>query len=121
VRKAGSQPISKVKKETLDKMKDMLRKDPTLTAKQLKGKLPELTTVSIRHIQHVCLKKLDLPSRKMASKPLLTERMKQQRLKFLEYSAVDEHKKVMFSNKSQFELHFGKKEAGCRRPKIGHF
>jgi hypothetical protein len=32
VRKPGSGRISKTKKETIDKMKNMLRKKPTLTA-----------------------------------------------------------------------------------------
>jgi hypothetical protein len=36
----------------------------------------------MRGIQHVCQKILEMSSRKMAEKPLINERMKQQRLAF---------------------------------------
>jgi hypothetical protein len=40
--------------------------------------------VSIRVIQDTCLKKLELPSRKMSKKPLRTDHMRLKRLKFVQ-------------------------------------
>jgi hypothetical protein len=61
-------------------------KNPTLTGKQLKEKIPSLEGIGIRAIQRACKEKLNLPSQKMAKKPLLTQRMKGQRLAFsMEY------------------------------------
>jgi hypothetical protein len=63
-------------------MKKRLAKSPTLTATKLKQKMSELADVSIRSIQRSCLKELNLPSRNISNKLLLTERMMQQRLDF---------------------------------------
>jgi hypothetical protein len=55
----------------------------------------------------------------MAKKPLLTQRMKDQRMAFaMEYWdwRTEVWKKVMFSDESHFELHFGEKFSQCRRP-----
>jgi hypothetical protein len=127
VRKKGSGRIPRMTPHILQTVRAMILKTPTLTAKQLKGKIPELADYipeladySIRHIQRLCLKRLELPSRRMANKPLLNERMKQQRLDFaMQYRdwTVDQWKNVMFSDESRFELHFGKKEGRCRRPR----
>ena len=62
--------------ETMRKMREQVLKFPTLTAKQLKAKIPGLALLSIRQIQSLCLEKLDLPSRMMACNPLINERMK---------------------------------------------
>ncbi len=63
-------------------MKKKLLNSPTTTAKQLKRTVPGLANMSVRAIQHVSLKKLKLPSHVMAKKPLLTQKMKVQRLGF---------------------------------------
>ncbi len=60
-------------------MKRHLKRDLTLTAVQLKATLPALETISIRTIQWLCHKDLNLPSRKMAAKPLCTQAMKDKR------------------------------------------
>ena len=73
-RKPGSGRPTKITPAIEMIMKRKLVKTPTLTAKQLKKKIPELANVSVRQVQHVCLKKLKLPSRKMSQKPLLTEK-----------------------------------------------
>ncbi len=63
-------------------MNRRLNVTPTLTGLQLKKNIPELRTVSVRSIQRSCRKTLKLPSMKMAKKPLLTKRMRRQRLEF---------------------------------------
>jgi hypothetical protein len=63
-------------------MKRKLLLSPTTTAKQMKKAIPGLANVTVRAIQLVSLKELKLPSRVMAKKPLLTQRMKEQRLEF---------------------------------------
>jgi hypothetical protein len=66
----------------LKAIKKSLAEDPTFTAKQLQKKVPYLGGVSIRVIEHICLKKLKLLSRKMAKNPILIDRMRLQRLEF---------------------------------------
>jgi hypothetical protein len=110
---------SKVMDSTLRDMRKHLLRNPTLTAKQLKGLLPALENISIRTIQRLCLMKQKLPSRKMAPKPLLTQAMKDKRLAFCKRYrnwTVEDWKKVMFSGESHFELTFGNKSSLCRRP-----
>ena len=66
-RKSGTGKKAKITQETKEKMKNLLRKDPCLTAKQLKGRISGLATVSIRRIQAVCKNDLNLPSMRMAN------------------------------------------------------
>ena len=54
------------------KLKKKLTESPMLTAKQLKTRIPELAEISTRTIQRICKNELQLPSRKMANKPLLS-------------------------------------------------
>jgi hypothetical protein len=80
-------------------------RNPTIIAKNLKKVIPQLADVSVRTIQKICHDKLKLPSRKMADKPLINERMKNDRLEFARQHAhwgVEEWKKVMFSDESHF-------------------
>jgi hypothetical protein len=79
--KPGSGRPSKFSTATLDNMKRRLNVTPTLTGLHLKN-IIELKTVSMRSIQRICRKTLKLPFMKMAKKPLLTERMRRQRLEF---------------------------------------
>ncbi len=81
-RKPGSGRPATITPAIQKAMKKKLEATPTMTAKQLKKIMPELANSSVRQIQDVCLKKLELPSRKMAKKPLINERMRQQRLEF---------------------------------------
>jgi hypothetical protein len=63
-------------------MNEALRKNPCLIAKQLKERIPGLALVNVRWIQSLCKDKMKLPSRKMAEKPLFSQRMKDQMLPF---------------------------------------
>jgi hypothetical protein len=63
--------------------------------------------VRLRAIQHVFLKTLKLPFSVMAKKPLLTHRIKDQRMEFSHhygYCGVDDWKKVMFSDEPLRDL-----------------
>ena len=62
----------KVDDDIKKKIKKKLYVSPTLTAKQLKSRIPELAEISTRTIQRICKNELQLPSRKMANKPLLS-------------------------------------------------
>ena len=69
---------------------------------------PELLeNVAVRTIQHRLQKGLGLPSRKAAKKPLLTERMKKQRIAFAKkyiHWTPAQWKRVMFSDESNFQV-----------------
>jgi hypothetical protein len=81
-RKAGSGRPAIIDEKIQRAMKRKLLPSPITTAKQMKKAIPGLANVTVRAIQHVSLKKLKLLSRAMAKKPLLTQRMKEQRLEF---------------------------------------
>jgi hypothetical protein len=118
-RKVGSGRPCLINKTIQKTMKKKLLNSPTTTAKQLKKTVPGLANMSVRAIQHVSLKKLKLPSRVMAKKPLLTQKMKDQRLEFAHqygHWSIEEWKQVMFSDESHFELRFGNQGSRCRRP-----
>ncbi len=118
-RKIGTGRKPTVTPATLQAMKEIIKDNPTITAKSLKLRLPGLQNIGVRWIQHLCLKKLKLPSRKMACKPLLTQKMKDKRMAFaMQYHnwTVEDWKKVMFSDESHFELRFGASQTRCRRP-----
>ncbi len=63
-------------------MKKKFQAPPSLTAVKLRRDILALANVSIWTIQDCCPKDLDLPSRRKAKKPLLTDCMKKQRLDF---------------------------------------
>ena len=89
-------------------LKRELKKDPRLTASQLKGSHPDLlSNVSVRTIQYRLQKDLGLPSRTAAKKPLINDRMKKQRLVFAKKRAhwtPTQWRKVMFSDESTFQV-----------------
>jgi transposase len=119
-RKPGSGRPTTFTPAVKEKMKNMLRKNPCITGGQLKGRIPELANSSIRRIQEVCKDDLGYPSRRMAKKPPLTQRMLEQRLAFaMEYRhwTLEDWKKVMMSDESHFELHLGGRHTRCRRPR----
>ena len=119
-KKKNAGPPTKVSLGAIREIKRALNKNPCITAKVLKKKIPVLANVSVRTIQRTCHDTLKLPSRKMADKPLLTDRMKNARLEFArqyEHWGVEEWRKVMFSDESHFELRFGNQNYRCRRAK----
>jgi hypothetical protein len=118
-RKKGTGRKATILPNTLKQMRRILNVHPCLTAKQLKEKVPALSAVSVRWIQKLCKVDLKMPSMKMATKPLLNQRMREQRLEFARaYGSwtVEQWKAVMFSDESHFELQLGEKSGRCRRP-----
>ncbi len=57
-RKSGTGLARKITPETEKKIKNLLKRDPCLTGKHLKKKIPVLANVGIRRIQQVCTNKL---------------------------------------------------------------
>ena len=88
------------------KIKKDINKNPFLTARKIKDKNPRLMhDLSLRTIRWVLLKDLKLPSRVAAKKPMLTQRMKIQRLAFaLKYKnwTSTDWNQVIFSDESLF-------------------
>ena len=89
-------------------IKREVQKNPRLTALELKNLHPELLeNVALRTIQHCLQKGLGLPSRKAAKKPLLTKRMKKQRIAFAKkyiHWTPAQWKRVMFSDEINFQV-----------------
>ena len=64
-------------------LKREVEKDPMISSTQLKRIYPNLFKhVSLRTIRHLLQKDLNMPSRRAAKKPLLTDNIKQKRLEF---------------------------------------
>lgn len=80
---------------------------PFKTARELKKEVAGWQDKSVRNIQRVCQKRLCLPSRCAAKKPLLTEKMVRKRLAFCRKHrnwTEKEWETVMFSDESMFRL-----------------
>ena len=110
----------KFTKRMKQSMKRAIERNPKLSARQLKAKLPSLRIVSVRSIQHVLCHELGLPSRHAAKKPFLSEKMKAKRLAFAQEHAdwsVQRWSKVLFSDESHFEIFTGNRFTRVRRPK----
>ena len=98
-----------------------LIKDPWLTAAELKNFYEkELKDVSIRSIQHRCRVDLKMPIRRACKKPLLTARMRAQRMQFareMQYLTEKDWEKVMWSDESMFKC-ISNRRFCVRRPRI---
>ena len=108
----------KFTKRMKQSMKRAIERNPKLSARQLKAKLPSLRRVSVRMIQHVLCHQLGLPSRHAAKKPFLSDQMKAKRLAFAQEHAnwsVRRWSSVMFSDESHFELFTGSRFTRVRR------
>jgi transposase len=80
---------------------------PFKTARELKKEVIGWSDISVRTIQKICQRKLGLPSRCAAKKPLLTARMVKKRIAFCKkYRSWTEKdwERVMFSDESTFRL-----------------
>ena len=101
-------------------IKQELQKNSQLTALELQNLHPELLQqVKIQTVQYRLQKDLDLPSCKAAKKPLINERMKNQRLAFAKHAhwTTEQWRKVMFSNESNFQVFkMGSTTMQCPRP-----
>ena len=96
-----------------------VKKDPFVTAKELKEMHANvLRDVSVRTIQHRLQKDLKLPCRRAAPKPLLTPKMRKQRLDFCkqyEHWTSEDWRRVVFSDESAFKT-ISNRQRMVRRP-----
>ena len=95
------------KRKTTARTDHLLRQEvllrPSITPASLKKKhLKLLERVSIRTIQHWLKNDLGLPCRRAAKKLLLTEKMRKKKITFAKN--YQQWQKVMFSDKSTFQL-----------------
>jgi transposase len=104
-RAKGSGRPRKFTEDVLKDIKYTISREPTLTAGELKKLMPSLADTAERSVQHALLKYLEMPSRVMAMKPLLTPKMKMKRLNFAKKYAhwtPEDWSKVMYSDESTF-------------------
>ena len=78
--------------------------------------------VSVRRIQEICQKRLGLPSRSAAKKPLLTDKMVKKRLAFCrkhKHWTPEDWENCMFSDESKFDL-YNPRSQRVRRPSLSN-
>lgn len=96
-----------------------VKKDPFLTAKELKELHPDvLGNVSVRTVQHQLQKDLKLPCHRTPMKPLLMEKMMKQRLEFCkryQHWTPEDWRRVVFSDESTFKV-IPRRQRLVRRP-----
>ncbi|KAK4304118.1 hypothetical protein Pmani_023923 [Petrolisthes manimaculis] len=107
MRKKGTGRKRKTQTRTDKLLKREVQKDPFITARELKGLHADvLGDVAVRTIQERLQKDLKMPCRRAAHKPLMTERMRQQRLAFCrryEQWTSEDWRSVVYSDESTFK------------------
>jgi len=106
-RKSGTGPRKRISLVGMLKMKRFVVRYPATSARKLKQKIPELADVSIRSVQNTLKNELNLPSRRPAKKPMLTQQMKDKRLAFARSHlnwTVEQWKGVHFTDESTFRV-----------------
>ena len=102
----GSGKVRRLSLASLVKMKRAVQRSPTLTARKLKVLYPQdLGHISVRVIQRRLKLDCNLPSRRAAKKPLLTQAMRDKRWNFARahlHWTPDDWRKVMFTDESTF-------------------
>ena len=87
-RKKGSGRPVTITNHALKVLERYIKKNPHATACGIKKEVPEVAAVSERHINRLILKKLKIPSRIAAQKPLLTPKMKKKSWPLPESTAI---------------------------------
>jgi transposase len=90
-----------------ERLRRFLLRFPFKTAKEVKAEVSGWSNISVRTIQKVCQKRLCLPSRCAAKKPLLTAKMVKKRISFCKkhrHWTEKDWEEVMFSDESTFRL-----------------
>ena len=123
-RKKGSGRPRLLTDQRLQEILKHFEQNPSISVPQLKNILPELRHISDRTLQRNVKERLKLISRRVAKKPVLTEKMIQDRLLFCRrYRNWSANKwlKVLFTDESMFRVvNLGKQQnntAFVRRPK----
>lgn len=108
----------KTTKKTDSLISREVKKNPFISAREIKNSTPLLQNVSERTIRHRLSKDLKMPARKPRKKPLLTKKMRLKRLSFCKQHlrwTTEQWEKVMFSDESLFRLVYSAKSF-VRRP-----
>ena len=123
-RKKGSGRPRLLTDQRLQEIVKHFEQNPSISVPQLKNILPELRHISDRTLQRNVKERLKLISRRVAKKPVLTEKMIQDRLLFCRrYRNWSANKwlKVLFTDESMFRVvNLGKQQNNTsfvRRPK----
>ena len=98
---------SKHSHHSLERLRRYVLKFPQKTAREVKAELQGFNDVPVRTIQRLILKKLNIPSRSAANKPLLTSVMVAKRLCFAKkhrHWTKEDWENVMLSDESTFCL-----------------
>lgn len=107
VRKPRTGDKKMISQRDLKFLKTIVIKNPTFTAADIKREYPMVFgNLTDRYIQKRLKEDLKMPSRRAAKKPLLTKRMKAQRLDFAKKHAhwtYEDWSEVMFSDESTFK------------------
>jgi transposase len=117
IKRSGRKRLSN---DRLDnRLRHYVQQFPFKTAKELRNEVPGWENRSVRYIQNTLQKRLGLPARKPAKKPLLTQKMKMKRIafakKYLNWTEK-QWKNVMFSDESTFRI-VNSRSVTVRRPK----
>ena len=119
-KRSGRRRLTNAKQD--EKLRSTLYANPFLTAKELKRKVKGFENVSVRTIQEICQKRLGMPSRSAAKKPLLTDKMVKKRLAFCrkhKHWKQEDWEDVMFSDESKFDL-YNPRAQRVRRPSLSN-
>ena len=117
-RKKGSGRPRKISAGEIKKIEKAIEKNPMLSSKEIKTKLN--LQISLRSIRRILLEDLELKSYVAAKKPLLTKRMKQNRIKFARKYlrwTPQMWRKCVYTDESSFETSIG---CGYRRVRRKH-
>jgi transposase len=106
-RRSGSGRPKKVTDKMLAKIKKDILSNPFLTARQIKSKNRKLLeTISLRTVRRILLENLSLASRVAARKPILSNRMKHNRIEFAkqyQHWTSKQWGSVLYSDESLFK------------------
>ena len=109
-RKQGSGHPRSLALPRLLRLKRIVQKNPAISARKIRQNNPHLFGhVSVRNIQHRLRNDCNLPSRRPAKEPLLTQAMKDKRFDFArayQHWKVEDWSKVMFTDESTFRFVF---------------
>ena len=106
-RKPGSGSQDSISLAQCNRIKKCIWDNPRVMARKLKFLVPGLENRPVRTIQDWCKNRLNLPSRVMAKKPCLTQKMKDKCVQFVWahlHWTVDDWAKVMWSDEFNFEV-----------------
>lgn len=95
------------KRKAMERLRRYVLANPQKTAKEVKAELQGFQATPVRTIQRLILKKLKIPSRTAANKPLLTPAMVAKRLNFAKkhrHWSKEDWETVMFSDESTFRM-----------------